>query len=155
MKFSTREDVSVPIEHVFRALCDVEGFERQAMRRGADVRRIDKMTAPGIGMNWKVGFRMRGRHRELDLELVRFMPPNELEFHARSAGIDSDFTVELIALSVNRTRMTIGLDIRPLNLSARLLVQSLKLAKSSLTRRFKTSVSNYGKGLEERFERAS
>ena len=62
-------------------------------------------------------------------------------------------STELVALSKNRTRVMMSVDIKPLNLSARLLVQSLKLAKTSLTKKFKLRVSEFAKTLEERHAR--
>lgn len=153
MKFSAREDISAPIDQVFDALSEFEAFERQAMRRGIEVQRTDTLTQPGVGMSWKVAFSMRGRRRDFDLTLVRFESPNEMVFDAKSSGIDADFTVELMALSRSRTRMAIALDITPLNLSARLLVQSLKLAKANLSKRFKLRTAEYAKTLEERLQR--
>lgn len=155
MKFSTREDINAPIEQVFSALCDFEGFERQAMRRGAEVQRIDTLHEPGVGMRWQVDFTMRGRQRNVELELSRFDVPNEMVFSAKSAGMDGTFSIELIALSRTRTRMSIALEMLPLNLSARLLIQSLKLAKVTLNKRFKLRVADYAKGLEERLERSA
>lgn len=155
MKFSAREDISASIDQVFEALCDFEGFERQAMRRGIEVQRTDKLTKPAVGMCWKIAFVMRGREREVDLTLTRFDSPNEMVFDGKSSGIDADFTIELMALSRSRTRMSITLDITPLNLSARLLVQSLKLAKSNLTKRFKLRIADYAKGLEDRLQRTA
>lgn len=152
MKFSAREDIAAPIDQVFAALCEFETFERQAMRRGADVQRVDTRSEPGVGMKWKTRFSMRGRPREMDVELVRFDAPNEMQFRAVSPGIEAMFSVELLALSRSRTRMAIGLDLSPLNLSARLLVQSLKLAKTTLTKRFKLRVADYSKTLEERLQ---
>lgn len=155
MKFSAREDISGPIEQVFDALCDFEAFERLAMRRGAELQRVDPLTRPGVGMKWRVTYTMRGRKREFDLELVEFDRPDQMVFDARSSGIDARFTVDLLALSRNRTRMSVALDLTPLNLSARLLIQSLKLAKSNLSKRFKDRVAEYGKGLGERLQRTA
>mgnify|MGYP001803324596 CR=1 FL=1 len=155
MKFSAREDIAAPIEQVFASLCDYEGFERQAMRRGAEVQRVDPLTQPGVGMKWQISFTMRGRKRELEIELVQFDVPNEMVFDIRSSGIDGGFSVELLALSRSRTRMAVALDITPLNLSARLLVQSLKLAKSNLSKRFKLRVADYAKWLEDRLQRSA
>lgn len=155
MKFSAREDIEAPIDHVFASLCEFEGFERQAMRRGADVQRMDDLTQPGVGMRWKASFSMRGRRRDLALELVRFDVPNEMGFVAQSQGMNATFQIELIALSRSRTRMSVALELSPLNLSARLLIQSLKLAKATLTKRFKLRVADYSKGLEERLQRSA
>ena len=153
MKFSAREDIAAPIEQVFAALCEFEAFERQAMRRGADVQRVDTLPQPGVGMRWKVQFSMRGRLRVMDLTLTRFDQPNEMEFVAKSPGINALFVVELLALSRSRTRLSVSLDLTPLNLSTRLLVQSLKLAKATLTKRFKLRVADYCKTLEDRLQR--
>lgn len=155
MKFSAREDVAAPIDKLFSALSDFEGFERQAMRRGADVQRIDPLTQPGVGMRWKTAFTMRGRRREMTLELVRYDVPNEMRFDLVSQGVTGTFAIELLALSRSRTRMSLALDIAPQTLSARLFVQSLKLAKSSLDKRFKLRVADYAKGLEERLQRSA
>ncbi|MEM6372241.1 MAG: SRPBCC family protein [Pseudomonadota bacterium] len=150
MKFSAREDISAPIESVFDALCDFEAFERLAMRRGAQLQRTDTLSRTGVGMTWRVNYKMRGRSREFDLKLVAFDRPNQMVFSAKSSGIDGVFTVDLLALSRSRTRTSVALEMTPLTLSARLLIQSLKLAKSNLSKRFKDRVSDYAKGLEER-----
>ncbi|MEM8654660.1 MAG: SRPBCC family protein [Pseudomonadota bacterium] len=155
MKFSTREDVAAPIDKVFDALSDLEMFERQAMRRGAEVQRVDALTQPGVGMRWKVQFKMRGRQREVDLTLTRYDPPNEMVFDVNSAGVTGTFAVELLALSRNRTRMALALELTPQTLSARLFLQSVKLAKTALTKRFKLRVAEYARGLEDRLQRSA
>ncbi len=153
MKFSTREDIEAPIDQVFEMLCDFEGYERSAMRRGAEVQRTDALVVPGVGMTWDAAFSMRSKRRQVSLEMVRFDRPNEMMLVYRSTGVEGVFQIELMALSRNRTRIAIALEVTPLNLSARLLVQSLKLAKSSLTKRFKLRVAEYTKGMEDRYKR--
>lgn len=153
MKFSTNEDIEAPIDVVFEMLCDFEAFERSAMRRGAEVQRVDQLKVPGVGMMWNAMFELRGKRREIQVEMVTFDRPNEIVLETTSSGISGSMTFELIALSRARTRVKVELNIKPLNLSARLLVQSLKLAKNSLTKKYKLRIAEYAKGLEDRHKR--
>lgn len=155
MKFSTKEDIEAPVEAVFDMLCDFESFERSAMRRGADVQRLDQLTAPGVGMAWHAVFHLRGKRREIELEMVTFERPHEIVLESTSPGLIGQMSFELMALSRGRTRVSVELEIKPLNLSARLLVQSLKLAKGSLTRKYKMRIAEYAKGMEDRFARTA
>ncbi len=155
MKFSAREDIEAPIEAVFDSLCDFERIERQALRRGADVRRVDTMTSPGVGVSWDASFRLRGKQRDMRLTMDRFERPTELAVAAKSSGMDGMFVIELMSLSQTRTRMAVSLEMKPLNLSTRLLVQSLKLAKASLNKRFKLRVAEYANQMEQRLKGAA
>ena len=151
MKFSTKEDIGAPINAVFEMLCDFEGFERPAMRRGAEVQRVDNLTAPDVGMMWNAVFEMRGKRRELQIEMVTFDRPNDIIIESTSPGLISQMSFELMALSRSRTRINVELEVKPLTLSARLLVQSMKLSKASLMRKYKLRVGEYAKGMEERY----
>lgn len=154
MKFSTNEDIEAPIDAVFDMFCDFESFERSAMRRGAEVQRVDNMAVPGVGMTWRAAFEMRGKPRQIELEMVTFDRPHEIVLESTSPGMLGTTEFEMIALSRNRTRVKVELEIKPLNLSARLLVQSLKLAKNSLSKKFKLRVAEYARGMEDRYQRA-
>lgn len=154
MKFSTKEDIEAPIAVAFDMLCDFEMFERSAMRRGAEVQRTDTKAVPGVGMEWNAAFNMRGKRRQVAIEMVTFDKPNEMVLECSSQGLLTLLTVELVPLSKSRTRIMVSTDIKPLNLSARLLVQSLKLAKTSLTKKYKLRVAEFAKTLEERNSRA-
>lgn len=153
MKFSTKEDIDAPIDAVFDMLCDFEMFERAAMRRGAEVQRTDTKIASGVGMGWRGTFNMRGKRREVDIEMTTFDKPNEMIFACSSQGLLTLLTTELVALSKNRTRIMMSVDVKPLNLSARLLVQSLKLAKTSLTKKYKLRAADFVNAMEERHQR--
>ncbi|AXI44988.1 hypothetical protein C1J03_02435 [Sulfitobacter sp. SK012] len=155
MKFSTKEDIEAPIDVVFEMLCDFETFERSAMRRGAEVGRVDNLSKPSVGMTWDAKFDLRGKRRELQLEMVTFDRPTEMVLESRSQGLLGTMSMELMALSRNRTRILVALDLKPLNLSARLLVQSLKLAKKSLTKKYKLRVAEFVKTMEERYQKTA
>jgi hypothetical protein len=104
-------------------------------------------------MGWCAVFNLRGKRRQVDIEMITFEKPNELVLECKSPGLLTMMTTELVALSKNRTRVMISFDIKPLNLSARLLVQSFKLAKASMTKKFKLRVAEFAKSMEERYER--
>lgn len=56
--------------------------------------------------------------------------------------------VDLVALSRTRTRLFVSMELRPTTLSARLLLQSLRLAKGRLTGRLKTRMAEFGQRIE-------
>lgn len=153
MKFSSKEDIEAPIGEVFVMLSDFEVYERSAIRRGIEVQRVDETAPNAVGLSWDARFSLRGKLREVKLQLAEYDPPNIMRFEAVSQGLDSTLTLELLALSPRRTRMSVAMKLTPKTLSARLLMQSLKLAKSNLTKRFKLRVADYAKSVEERHSR--
>lgn len=153
MQFTSKEDIEAPIEQVFAMLSEFESFERSAIRRGIEVIRTDEHTAPVAGYAWNARFKLRGKMRDLTLGLVTYDPPTVMRFESDSHGLDGIMTLDLMALSPRRTRMTVSLDLNPKTLAARLLVQSLKLAKGNLTKRFKLKVADYAKNMEDRHSR--
>ena len=44
MKFVAHEDVEAPIEFVFEQVTDFAAIERSALRRGAEVQRVDDLN---------------------------------------------------------------------------------------------------------------
>jgi len=155
MKFSTREDIEAPIEHVFARVTDFQNFERQALRRGADVQRINSSLVPTEGSAWQFAFKFRGKDRKMKATVAKMDAPNSLKFETIASDIHGMSTIELVALSLNRTRISIEIDLTPQGLSARLLLQSLKLAKSNLSRKFKLRVAEFAEDVEEGFARRS
>ncbi|WP_371169485.1 SRPBCC family protein [Aliiroseovarius sp. 2305UL8-7] len=151
MKFKTREDIEATIEQVFEAVSDFDGMERAALRRGADVSRLDSLSQPGPGMRWNAKFPYRNRTRSADMELISYEAPHQLELFTKVSGIEATVEIELLSLSRNRTRMNLSVDMRPKTIPARLLLQSMKLARASLVRKFRKRVAKYAESIEDRF----
>lgn len=152
MKFSTKEDVEAPIEYVFGQVTDFDAFERMILRRGADLQRIDSLSEPGVGMSWKARLDVRGKPRDITAQITRYDPSSDLCIKGESDGFEIDGEVELVALSPGRTRMRVSFELVPRTLSARLLVQSAKLARRNLTERYKDRVARYALDMENRFK---
>jgi hypothetical protein len=151
MKFSTKQDIETPAAYVFAALTDFEAWERAAMRRGADVARTDKMRQAGAGMSWHVAFQFRGRQRKIDLRLLNMIPASKLEFAALSAAIDATTKVEIVEMSAKRARLHVAANITPLTLTAKLFMQSLRLARARADRKFAQRVQTIVTEIEARY----
>jgi uncharacterized membrane protein len=147
MKFSTREDIDAPIETVYATVTDFDAFERRMLRRGIDVTRDERFPLGSVGSRWKVKFAWRGRTYDLDAELVSLDPGEAYAIESSSNGIVCMGVVDLVALSKSRTRLFVSLDLKPTTLSSRIFMQSLRLAKGTLDRRFKTRVAEFAGGI--------
>ncbi len=153
MIFNTREDIEAPIDFVFAQISDFASLERMILRRGAEVQRRVDRTPHAAGMVWDAAFDLRGKRRQSEVTLVRFEPPAAMRFEAVSKSLNADLTVELVALSRGRTRLGMIGELKPQNLTARLMVQSLKLARGNVAKRFEMRVASYAKDLEDKYLR--
>lgn len=150
MKLSSKEDVDAPIADVFTTLSDFASFERSAIRRGVEVQRHGDAVPPQVGLSWDVSVTFRGKPRNMKMELTAFDPTTLIQFAGESDGLSGDSKIELVALSPRRTRISVSVDVKPKTLSGRLLLQSFKLAKAKINKRFKTRVAEFAKLTEER-----
>ncbi len=153
MQLTTREDIEAPLDFVFAQVTDFSGFERQALRRGADVRRRDANTKAGLGATWDVTFPYRGKDRTMRAVITEYEAPTNLMIKMETGGLSGLLEVKLIALSSHRTRMTVSTDAKATGLSARLLLQSFKLAKAKVDRRLKDRVAALAQDIEDRHKR--
>lgn len=154
MKFVTKKDIEAPIDLVWAALSDFEGWERAAMRRGAEVARTDSLRSPGVGMAWQGRFLYRGKERKTDVKLTEMVTKSALGFTGQSSAIEADARVELIEMSIKRTRLHVTMEVKPRSLGARLFLQSLRLARAKVDRKFETRVAQLAEDLETRFRHA-
>ena len=150
MKLATKKDIEAPIAKVWAALSDYEAWERSAMRRGVDVERTDKLTKPGPGMSWTSRFAYRARTRKADMKLTEMTGPGLLAFTLASDAVDVATKVELIEMSARRTRMHLTAEVKPRSLGARLFLQSLRLARAKVARKFDAKVGQLALELETR-----
>ena len=123
------------------------------MRRGIEVSRVDEHAPVATGLAWQTRFSLRGRLRDLRLVLTQLRQPDSLALAFDSKGLDGTVEIDLLALSPRRTRLALALTLEPKTLSARLFVQSLKLARNNLTRKFRLRLAEYAKELEDRLNR--
>jgi carbon monoxide dehydrogenase subunit G len=158
MKLVSRHDIEAPVDFVFQALSDFDYWERVAMRRGAEVVRADRPKLggrPGTDPVWQVRFTLRGKDRKITLRVVEVTAPARLAFDGAGQMFDGQGAVDLIALGGKRTRLTMASDIKPKTIAARLIIQSLKLARRRVQARLDKRVGALAADIEGRWQDAN
>ncbi|OSQ48227.1 SRPBCC family protein [Marivita geojedonensis] len=155
MQVTATEDVEAPMEHVFAELTAFDVLERRAMRRGIDVRRSYRGAMPQPGEGWEAKFRFRGKERTANIALEELDAPQLLAFSGASGGLETNTRIELVPLSPNRTRVNLVFKMAPKTLSARLLVQSFKLARSGINKKVKKRMADYARDIESKVARSA
>lgn len=155
MILTARADINAPIEVVYEALTDVGAYQRMALRRNVGVKRIAGNGRVTEGAAWRLKLRFRSKDRQVRIEVTDVMPPEQIEMENSSAGIIAFSRLNLIRLSPGETRLAVRVKLKPQTLSARLIVQSLKLTRPAVTRRFTARIEKIGAQLEDRALRRS
>lgn len=155
MKFASKQDIEAPIAFVHQTLTDFETWERAAMRRGADVVRSDALHRPQVGMSWLARFKFRGKPRAIDLKLTQWDAPLQLGFTGGSTALTGEAALDLIEMSQKRTRLHVTLEVVPKTISARLFLQSLRLARGRVDRSFDQRAAQLAAEIERRFKASS
>lgn len=150
MRFSAKQDIEAPLDFVYKTMTDFEAWERSAMRRGAEVERTDKLTRPGPGLSWATRFSYRGKVRAVALRLV-MIEPQALAFAAQSQAVEGSVKLELMEMSARRTRVHVVMEVTPRSLAARLFLQSLRLARARIDRKFEQRVTQLATDIESRY----
>ena len=84
MQFSAQEDIELPIDTVFTMISDFERFERMSLRRGIEVRRIADSAVPQTGTAWETEFKIRGKPRQIAIEMTEYDSPSLMRFQSSS-----------------------------------------------------------------------
>jgi carbon monoxide dehydrogenase subunit G len=153
MKLSRREDVEAPLPFVWAMLSDVDQWERAALRRGAEVQRLDTLTETAPGMGWQLRFPYRGKPRKLTLRLAEMETDARLGFTAVSPNVQGTAGIDLVEMGPKRTRITVQIEVTPRTLAARLFLQGLRLARGRVEKRFADRIAQLAADIEDRFRR--
>lgn len=154
MKLSSRQDIEASAGQVFLLLTDFGLWERTAVTRGADVMRVDSLRQPGPGMEWRIHFPWRARRREVTLRLTRMEAPAHLAMQFESAMFHGTTAIDIFEMSTKRCRIHVVAEIKPQTLPARLMLQSLRLARQKVERRFDHRIAALANEIESRLKHA-
>jgi hypothetical protein len=107
-----------------------------------------------VGVSWAATFPYRGKARNVTLTVLQMTGPNKLKIGFQSPAIEGFINIDLVEMSAKRTRMHVALEFTPRNLTARLFVQSMRLARARLNRKYAQRVTQLSTDLEQAFQQA-
>lgn len=143
MKFSSRIDFDIPAANLFDIMGDFSRSERVLAARGVAVRRIDPAQDPGTGLGWVVDFNWRGQRRSVRLDVTRFDRPSHITLEGCSDQFDIAIDMTVVALSRVKSRLLFETQVRPRSMRARLLLQTAKLGRSELERKYDGRIADF------------
>lgn len=136
MKLIAKTDLEAPAAFVYAQLADHVAWEREALRRGADIERPAELPQSGVGAGWVIQLPFRGKVRQVLLKVLQMDPDSSLAFSFEGPSLQGDALLEVQALSARRSRLRVTLDAKPKTLAARLFINTLRLAKGRVQSRF-------------------
>lgn len=146
MKLTARQDIQADIGEVWSVLTDFDSLEAIARGRGLGIKRDAGQALPV----WTVGFNFRDKPREAEAQLLTLEEPTRITGLALGKSLEAEVIVDLQPLGPNRTRMTIETEVKARSLSARLFLQSLKLARGRIEGRYTKVASQLAAYVEKR-----
>lgn len=135
LELSAHEQAQMPVEELFARASRFGNFARQARSNGTRVRRLEPGNSEH-GPRWEVHYSLGGTERRFILELVQRRAPECLRFAIHSDAIEGELTLTLNAINAARSGVEARLTARPITTKARIVLQSMRLTRASLNKRF-------------------
>ena len=142
MRLTATESVSVPADAFFTQVSDFDTLADRARSLGATVTPQHEGN-PERGTAWDVAFQFRGRHRRVVATLMQFDPPRGYTVETVMEGLLAETQVMVTPLEDHGSRLDVSCELSAKSLTARLLLQSLKLGKRRIAARFQARISEY------------
>ncbi|MCU4654135.1 hypothetical protein N8I71_14920 [Roseibacterium sp. SDUM158016] len=148
MKFRVSEDVEAPVGPTWTGFTDFASVEEDARGRGAEIARVGDWREARLGASWRGMVAVRGKTRPIEAKITVFAPGETLTVESRIGGMDSTYEVTFVPLSQDVTRVSVMLELRATTLSARLLLQTMKIARRRVMQRLEGAVVRQAQAVE-------
>lgn len=152
MKFVATEDIAAPASAVIAAVTDFDRWEAMSARR-ADALARRPAGPVREGTVWDGRARLRGRMRGVSMRVDRLAMaegggPSVLRLSGGTEGMRVETEAVVEPLGSELTRLVVTSELKAKSLGARLLMQSLKLARGQMAKRYKQGVADFASGME-------
>jgi len=144
MQFKIAEDVDAPISLTWETFTDFSGFEEQVAGRGADLTRVGNWKTAHEGAQWRGTVTVRGKQRPVNSTITRMLPEDLCLIESKIGGMETTYEMNFVKLAPEVTRVSLVLNLAGKTLTARLLLQTLKLARGRVMQRMQGILARQG-----------
>lgn len=119
------------------------------MGYGANIERLDDEISLNVGMKWAIDGNFRGKQRQVEVSLTQLIENELVSYASESKDVNATVDMKLEALSPKQTRFSIDMTPKANTISARLILQSAKLARKTLEKRVNRRFADFCQRLED------
>ena len=152
MRLSSSQIIGVPKDYLFERITDFDSFESYIHTEGGMAERTDNVAGTQSGMSWHVSGTFRKKQRNVDLTLENYAPSDKLKYVCETSSMNAAIFFELTEITPDQTELSLYIDPEARNISARLVLQSVKLAKKTIERRITQRIERFGNQIEADFK---
>jgi uncharacterized membrane protein len=148
LKFKVADDVEAPVDWVWEGFTDFAAIEADIRARDTELSRVGDWKEAALGVAWRGSVPVRGKVRTIDARIAAFAPEERLLVESRIGGMACTYEVTFAPLTGGSTRVSVVLELKASTLSARLLLQTLKIARRKVIQRLDGAVVRQGQAVE-------
>jgi hypothetical protein len=138
---------------VWARFTDFSGFEEDARGRGAILNRVGNWTQTVQGVEWRGEVTVRGKSRPITAKVTQLVPQELCVVDSRIGGMNCHQEIIFVPLSTTVTRVALMLDLSADTLTARLLLQTMKLARGRVLQKLQGVLARQGNAVEAAYRR--
>ena len=138
---------------VWARFTDFSGIEEDARGRGAILNRVGNWTQTVQGVEWRGEVTVRGKSRPITAKVTQLVPQELCIVDSRIGGMNCHQEIIFVPLSTTVTRVALMLDLSADTLTARLLLQTMKLARGRVLQKLQGVLARQGNAVEAAYRR--
>jgi len=148
LKFRVADDIEAPVDWVWGGFTDFAAIEADIRARDAEVVRVGDWKEAALGVAWRGSVAVRGKLRPIEARIAALSREERFVVESRIGGMGCHYEVSFVPLSATVTRVSVMLELKASTLSARLLLQTLKVARRRVIQRLEGAVVRQGQAVE-------
>ncbi len=152
MELTYKTIINVPQAFAFEKATDFARFEREGFGKLSPFEPRSEIKAPGIGARWRTSSEFQGRPRRFSLELFKLDGPEAMVLGNKSEKYDIEAHFLFKEIGEEETEFTFHLDAKAQSITAKLILQTIQLARGRIEKSMQTEFEKMALNMEEAFD---